>query len=520
MWDRGLSRWLSSGLMGRKSRSSIRPGSFQTSNGLRINGALIMRKTIILSAAALSMGVASSALRAQDYVLKNGYPTPQTIRKAYDDADLSRAIEAYKFFYPSVSILATWEGNVRAGVVPNHTFILMHGSPEQVVFTPNSDTPYAGFCIDLTAGPMVVEIPPGAIMAVVNDLNQRYVMDMGLPGPDSGKGGKHLILPPGYKGDIPDGYYAGTPTTNRALLLLRAIPPAGDDAAAVALLKTVKIHPLNPPADWKDPEWIDIGSKFEDFTPVRWERGLDYWKKLHELVNAEPPFEAYRMNYGQLASLGIERGKPFAPDARMKDILVKAAQMADDQMRVQSFADRSPDRLAWPDRKWEWASLRQENGTFDMPSYKDLAAREKWFYQAQIESPAMFRRGAAAGSLYWLGLRDGKGAYLDGARTYKLTVPLPVPAKLFWSVTVYDSIDRSEIRTDQDKAALRSLFELKGKTASSVDLYFGPKAPAGHQGEWIKTIPGKGWFTYFRIYGPEQPAFDGSWKPGDFELVN
>ena len=199
---------------------------------------------------------------------------------------------------------------------------------------------------------------------------------------------------------------------------------------------------------------------------------------------------------------------------------MKAAEIANDQMRVQSFADRRSDRIAWPERKWEWATLRPENGTFDTASYKDLDARTKWFYQAQIESPAMFRRGAGAGSLYWLGVRDNTGAFLDGGKTYKLTVPLPVPAKLFWSLTIYDPDTRSEIVTDQGKAALRSLFELKGKTGSgSIDLYFGPSAPSGHENEWIKTTAGKGWFTYFRIYGPEQAAFDGAWKPGDFEAV-
>jgi hypothetical protein len=132
----------------------------------------------------------------------------------------------------------------------------------------------------------------------------------------------------------------------------------------------------------------------------------------------------------------------------------------------------------------------------------------------------MFRRSPGAGSLYWLGARDGTGTYLDGAKTYKLTVPQPVPAKLFWSVTVYDTETRSEISTDRRHAALRSLFELKDASGSTVDLYLGPTPPAGKEGQWIKTIPGKGWFTYFRIYGPEQAAFDGSWKPGDFEQVN
>jgi len=452
-----------------------------------------------------------------DYEFKGGFPTAKTVRKAYDDADLMRAVQAYKFFYPTVSIAATWDGNARSGLVPNKVAMLLMGSPAQTVLTPNSDTPYAGVNIDLTDGPVVVELPPGPLMCVVNDLNQRYVMDLGVPGPDGGKGGKHLIIPPGYGARIPEGYYTGTPTTNRALLMLRAIPPEGNVQAAIDQMKTVKVYPLNKP-DSKL-KWIAIGDRREEFTLGPWELNIAYWKRLYQTIDAEPPYEAYRMNYGDLAALGIEKGKPFKPDARMSRILVSAAKIANAQMRVQSFADRRADRVMWKNRQWEWATLRPENGTFDTPAYKDLDARAKWFFQAQIESPAMFRRTAAAGSLYWLGTRDKSGAYLDGARTYRLTIPLPVPAKLFWSVTVYDPQTRSEIRTRQKKAALRSLFELKGVTDGSVDLYFGPKAPKGNEQRWIQTLAAKGWFVYFRIYGPEAGAFDGNWRPGDFEEV-
>lgn len=202
----------------------------------------------------------------------------------------------------------------------------------------------------------------------------------------------------------------------------------------------------------------------------------------------------------------------------MTAILEKAAKTANGQMRVESFDDRRPDRIVWPDRKWEWAALRYEDGDFNTPNYNDLYARDKWFYQAIGASPAMFKRDPTAGSLYWLGVRDNNGNTLDGGKNYKLTVPQPVPGKLFWSVTVYDTDTRSQIATDQGKAALRSLFELKNASATQpTELYFGPTAPAGHENQWIKTIPNKGWFVYFRIYGPEQPAFDGSWKPADFE---
>src|SRR5262249_48597001 len=153
----------------------------------------------------------------------------------------------------------------------------------------------------------------------------------------------------------------------------------------------------------------------------------------------------------------------------MRGILERAAKAGLAQMRAQSFADRRPDRVVWKDRKWEWVGLRQEDGDFNAASYVDLDAREGWFYQAIGASPAMFRRKARGGSLYWLGLRDKTDAYLDGAKTYKLAVPQPVPGKLFWSVTVYDAETRSQIQTDQGKAALRSLFELKDRAdAKSV----------------------------------------------------
>jgi hypothetical protein len=192
----------------------------------------------------------------------------------------------------------------------------------------------------------------------------------------------------------------------------------------------------------------------------------------------------------------------------------EAAQAGNAQMRVQSFADRRPDRMVWKDRRWEWASLRFEDGDFDTADRLDIEAREKWFYQAIGASPAMFRRDSQAGSLYWLALRDSKGAYFDGSKSYRLSVPLPVPARLFWSVTVYDAGTRSQVRTDQKKAALRSLFELKDASGGAVDLHFGPTPPKGAEARWIRTLPGRGWFTYFRIYGPHKAAFDGSWKPG------
>jgi hypothetical protein len=434
--------------------------------------------------------------------------------------EVNRAIQAYRFFYPPVSMAGLFRGFENYGPIDNKTFYITEGKPHHILFTPNSDTPYATLPLDLKGGPITVELPPGPLLGVANDLNFRWVSDMGLPGPDAGNGGKHIILPPDYKGDAPAGYYVGTSTTYRVFLIIRSLPIGGDLKAALDRIPTCTIKPLNPPAGWTTPTWINVTERRFDATPLKWETNIKFWKELHRIVDTEPADPQFRNNYGELALLGIVKGKPFKPDARMTRILEKAAKTANAQMRVQAFADRRSDRVAWKDRKsWEWASLRPENGYFDMPTYVDLDAREKWFFQATFESPAMFRRKAGFGALYWLGARDKSGAYLDGSKTYKLNVPVPVPAKLFWSVTVYDAETRSEIQTNQDRAALRSLYEKATPKDKSVDLFFGPKAPAGKEGQWIKTIAGKGWFVYFRVYGPQEAAFDGSWKPGDFELV-
>jgi hypothetical protein len=294
--------------------------------------------------------------KTANYAFAGGYPTPKTVQRAYDEADLNRAVMAYRFFYPTVSIMGTWKGNLKGGVVPNKVFALLEGTPKQLVFTPNSDTPYAGLAVDLSIGPMVVELPPGPLMSAVNDLNQLWVMDMGLPGPDKGKGGKHLLLPPGYEGRVPAGYYVGRPTTNRVLILLRALPLP--DKTPNELMQSVKVRPLDPGADWKEPTWVSLNRPGLDFTPLQWEDNLQYWKELHELIDSEPPNPAYRHMYGELAELGIAKGRRFAPDARMKAILTQAARTGNALLRVQSFADRRPQRLVWKGRQWEWAVLR------------------------------------------------------------------------------------------------------------------------------------------------------------------
>jgi hypothetical protein len=455
-------------------------------------------------------GCADLSKQSPDQAFKQGFPTAAAAKTAQDDADFQRAVTAYRFWYPTVSCEGIIAGGRAAGVKDNEAFMIMACGPKQVAFTPNSDTPYGAGAINLTEGPWVIEIPPGPFIGLVDDHHQGWVLDMGLPGPAGPKGGKHLILPPGYKGEVPDGYFVGKSSSNMVLVAIRSMPQHGDLKAALEALRQVKIYPLSSASNPTPMQFIDVSDRAIDSTCLKWEDNIQFWEKLAAVINEEPLVEKFFPMYGQLAALGIEKGKPFAPDARMKGILERAAKAGQEQMLVAAYASNRPDRIAWPDRKWEWLSLVPGSVQFETPSGIDLEARDRWFAQAIVTSPAMFRRDAGAGSLYWLGDRDNTGAYVDGGKTYKLNIPLPVPGKLFWSVTIYDAQTRSQIQTDQDKAALRSLFELKDATGSSADLYFGPTAPAGREGQWIKTIPGRGWFAYIRIYGPEAAAFDGT----------
>jgi hypothetical protein len=456
-------------------------------------------------------------------VSQSGYPKPETLEKTYNETDLDRAVQAYRFFYPTVSGMAIWKGNAKTGAVANEVFGVLDTQPHHVGFTYNSDTPYGFVLLDLSEGPMVVELPPGPLIVLAIDVNQRWIADMGVPGPDAGKGGKHLLLPPDSGTEVPSGFYVGRSSTNRVIVGVRSLPVGGDVKAALERIKTVKVYPLVRPDGWTEPRWIDATSRPQDTTPLAYEGKLEFWKVLHEAIDSEPPFEGYGAYYGELAALGIVRGKPFAPDGRTRRLLEEAALLGKTEMCAQSFADRRPDRVVWRDRRWEWAALRFENGDFTADGHIDLEARDKWFYQAIGASPAMFRRAPGAGSLYWLGTRDKSGAYLDGGKSYTLTVPRPVPCDLFWSVTIYDAETRSQVQAKQGRAALRSLFELKDLEGDEpVDLHFGPAPPGGKSRadkRWLQTVPGKGWFAYFRLYGPEEAAFDGSWKPGDFTLI-
>jgi hypothetical protein len=300
---------------------------------------------------------------------------------------------------------------------------------------------------------------------------------------------------------------------------IRSVPADGNATKALAAFDHIKVYPLSEVGKPSNFRFVDVTNQSMPSNLVKWEDNLEYWKQLKAVIDEETSPVEFRPMYGMLQSLGIEKGKPFAPDTRMTGILQNAAKNALAELKVNAFANREPNRLVWNDRNWEWTPLRQFNGTtkdMGVASYLDLQGMDNWFYQAVGAALAMGKREPGGGSLYFAGFRDNTSAYLDGSKTYRLNVPAPVPGKLFWSVTVYDVGSRSEVVTDQNKAAIGSIVDKpQANPDGSYDIYFGPNVPPVKEHQWIKTNPGKDWFAYFRIYGPEAPAFNGAWKLND-----
>jgi hypothetical protein len=445
-------------------------------------------------------------------------PSPDEIVRIRRDALLNRAVEAYKFFYPTVSMTLNFDALQEYGARPNQGFLIQLTTPDIVTLTQNSDTPYGLAMGDMTdVGPVVVELPAGPILGVVDDTNFRFVTNMGIVGEDAGRGAKYLFVPPGYAGDIPEGYIVKHVSTNKFLVCARA--PFPDPVEGKALLRTLKFYPLADAADPAETTFTDMSDRKAVANPCTVDGTMDYWTALDGALQGDVPAPALYNEYGLLAALGIRAGRPFEPDERVRSVLAEAAVRADEQLVVAAFADDAPERLVWPDRRWEWVVYSEGDFGYYERDFLNLAVRERWFYQATLETDKMFMHEEGAGSIYWLTAVDADGGALDGGTAYTLTVPAPVPAGQFWSVTLYDLDTRSEINTPQFKPVLTSLRDpLEPDADGNIVLRFGPEQPDGDV-PWLQTNPDSQWFAYFRVYGPGAPAFDGSWKPSDFEAV-
>lgn len=478
--------------------------------------------TSALVAATLSIAAAHSAedktvnTRIGPLTFESGYPSKATVQKLYDEMDFQRASQAYLWGIPAVGLNEWRRAHYKVfGAKSGEMLSYLDFAEKLGILTPNYTTPYIATFIDLQeTGPMVVELPAGLMAGMVLDQWQRVLADLGVVGPDRGQGGKYLILPPGHEPVKAEGYFVVQSPSRDVLAGVRLL---GDDKekAIAELIPGIKTYAWSPSGTGPVMPVRRAGDKTWSQMPPR---GMAYWDSLDEVIQREPIAERDRLTLAQLRFLGIEKGKPFSPDARQTKLLEDGAQVGE-MMAKANTSDKRVEPPFWPGTHWKHALVVSVDQR--APDYDQLDERAAWFYEAVVISKGMLTTTPGVGQRYIAAYQDKGGDWLSGGNTYKLHVPPNPPAKGFWSVTAYDEDTRQMAVTPQGRPDLSSRKEDLIKNADgSIDVYFGPKAPEGKEANWVQTEPGKGWFAYFRFYGPTEAFFDKSWALPDFEKIS
>jgi hypothetical protein len=466
-------------------------------------------------------------------------PTKETAQTLRDELLFERATQIYLWAMPLINTLGMQVGSEKVfgagyNVLPIWKQRL---DAKTLITTPNSDVLYAMSYVDLGKdGPLVMEAPPG-LQGILDDYWQRpipvdggkFFGDIGFFGPDAGKGGKFLLLPPGYKGAVPEGYYIYRSATNNVFIFLRGFyeDPKNLKPAAEHLEKT-KIYPLNGESGAKPMKFPDGSGVSVNMLPISDGSVFDQLKRL---VDSEGENLAGPDWLGMLAAIGIVKGKPFAPDAHAREILDRAAKTAFKMSRVIGF-EEAVDGVSlkvYRDRQWlnpmAGATAAKPSGDLNLSwvntvgGFLALDLRIWMFTDYYSVSPGMLSQIPGKGAKYAIIFTDSTGTPLSGGSNYKLNLPPKVPVAIFWSLTLYEAENGSGLANGQPFPSLGSRDKPAQNADGRTDLYLGPKAPEGKVGNWLATVPGKGYFAIHRLYGPTEAALDGSWKPGDIEKV-
>jgi hypothetical protein len=449
----------------------------------------------------------------------DGVPTDDTVSKVYDNLDVMRGTQVFLHTIGGASVYRLRAGNKKIGVDRSSKVAISSQllDSQSLYLTANTSTLYAQVFLDTESdGPTVIEIPPGQL-GLVNDSWFRYVEDLGVIGPDKGKGGKYLVLPPGYKGDVPTGYFVVRPETFWSWAFVRGSIAKGLEQAVEMMKSKLKVYPLAQAANPPKTEYIDFSDvSYNTVSP----NDFGFYEDLNQVIQKEPIDSLDPETRGLVASIGIVKGKPFKPDARMKKLLTEAVAIGNATARAILFQPREKAAYFYPDSDSAWVmAYFGKDVFFEVDGARNLDARTNFFYAYTGVSPAMAVTTAGKGSDYAIAFLDSKKQPMDGSKTYKLHLPPDVPVNNFWAVTMYDTQTRSQLQTSNPLPTLGSQTKgIKKNSDGSYDIYFGPQPPEGKEGNWLETIPGKSWFTILRMYGPLKPWIDKTWRPSEIEL--
>jgi hypothetical protein len=449
----------------------------------------------------------------------------QAITTLTDEETFQRATQAYLWALPALNMYGMKEGSEKVfgkgyNILPIFKDRL---NAKTLITTPNSDVIYALGYLDLKEdGPMVIEVPPG-LQGILDDFWQRPIRsegeingkvwfgDVGLPGPDQGKGGKYLVLPPDFKGTAPPGYFTMRSGTYGVFVFWRGFfkdPKQLEEP--VKVMEQTRIYPLGKGANAKPMQFPNASA-----TPANMLYPQDgtAFEMLNRFIQHEYVDPRDFQMRGVLAALGIEQGKPFAPDAKTKTLLDFGAGTA---FRLGHTISYNEPKF-YPDRQW-LNIFAAGSADFVDKTASLVDARIGFFTMCYSTSPGMAANIQNVGAKYPLAYRDANGDFLFGDNDYKVNLPKDIPVALFWSLTLYDPITACGLDNGQPFPSLNAMDKPVMNADGSTDIYIGPTSP-GPGKNWMRTIPGKGFFVGLRLYGPKQAFFDKTWKPGDIEKL-
>ena len=452
----------------------------------------------------------------------DGVPTKETAQLTQDFLLKSRGVDAFLKGIPGASLQALRKGPAAVGVDANGKVALFENlmNSHALFLTANTSTlyifPYVNTKDD---GPVVVEVPP-MMLGAFNDAWFRFVSDVGLAGPDKGKGGKYLVLPPGYKGEIPKGYFIIQLKTYSTWLFMRGNISKGVDVAVKNVKDHLKVYPLSEAKNPKPVEYVYMtGKEFNTIHP----NNFEFYEHLNALIQEESDEMLDAETKGLFASIGIRKGQKFAPDARTKKILIDAVAIANAAARANNYYPQDDLKMVYfyQDKPTEWVmAYPGKNVFFNYDSGFNTDARVFFHYTYTAVTPAMATPHEGRGSDYAIAFKDANHEAFDGSKTYKIHLPPNVPVADFWALTIYDTQTRSMLQTDQPYPTVGSQDKgFKQNADGSFDVYFGPVAPKGFEKNWLQTIPGKSWFVILRMYGPLKPWIEKTWRPDEIKLV-